>query len=175
MLPITISCPIVFSWISSMVWKSSFLRWFELLEKPEVTVNQIWVIGGLSHGVIRCFAKNLCKRCGDTWEAMLSWWSCQSPVDHSCGLLNNPNCFHRGMFKVNTKFECRFIALLAQSFWIGWSHSTHSHSTVSTAPLTTTVKSSLFTHVHSSPLALAARLHQCHTNCSCHINNSWTF
>ena len=41
--------------------------------------------------------------------------------------------------------------------------------------LTSTVKSSLFTHVHSSPLSLAARLHRCCTNCSCYINNGWTF
>ena len=38
---------------------------------------------------------------------------------------------------------------------------------------TTTVKSSLFTHAHSSPLSLASRLHQCHANCSHYINNSW--
>ena len=44
----------------------------------------------------------------------------------------------------------------------------------STPPLTSTVKSSLFMHVHSSPLSLAARLHRCHTNRSCYINNSWT-
>ena len=42
-------------------------------------------------------------------------------------------------------------------------------------PLTSTVKLSLFTHVHSSPLSLAARLHQCHANHSCYINNGWTF
>ena len=42
-------------------------------------------------------------------------------------------------------------------------------------PLTSTVKSSLFTHVHSSPLSLAARLHWCHSNCSHYINNGWTF
>ena len=42
-------------------------------------------------------------------------------------------------------------------------------------PLTSTVKSSLFTHAHSSPLSLAARLHQCHLNCSRYINNGWTF
>ena len=41
-------------------------------------------------------------------------------------------------------------------------------------PLTSTVKSSLFTHVPSSPLSLAARLHQCCTNCSHYINNGWT-
>ena len=28
---------------------------------------------------------------------------------------------------------------------------------------------------HMSPLPLAARLHPCHANCSCSINNSWTF
>ena len=42
-------------------------------------------------------------------------------------------------------------------------------------PLTSTVKSSLFTHAHSSPLSLAARLHQCHANHSHYINNGWTF
>ena len=38
-------------------------------------------------------------------------------------------------------------------------------------PLTSTVKSSLFMHVHSSPLSL----HWCHANHSPYINNSWTF
>ena len=42
-------------------------------------------------------------------------------------------------------------------------------------PLTSTVKSSLFMHMHSNPLPLAARLHQCRTNCSCYINNGWRF
>ena len=42
-------------------------------------------------------------------------------------------------------------------------------------PLTSTVKSSLFMDVHSSPLSLAARLHWCHTNYSCYVNNGWTF
>ena len=41
-------------------------------------------------------------------------------------------------------------------------------------PLTSTVKS-LFTHVHSRSLSLAARSHLCHTSCSCYINNGWTF
>ena len=64
------------------------------------------------------------------------------------------------------------IALLAQSFWMQWPHSTHAHSM---APLTSTVKSSLLTHVNSCPLSLAARLHQCHTNHSSYINYGWTF
>ena len=36
---------------------------------------------------------------------VLSCWSCQSPVAHSYGLLNLPNSFHTGMFKLNTKFD----------------------------------------------------------------------
>ena len=42
-------------------------------------------------------------------------------------------------------------------------------------PLTSTVKLSLFPHVHSNPLSLAARLHGCSANCSCYVNNGWTF
>ena len=35
----------------------------------------------------------------------LSWWSCQSPVAHSCGLLTHGNGSCGGMFKLNTKFD----------------------------------------------------------------------
>ena len=38
-------------------------------------------------------------------------------------------------------------------------------------PLTSTVKLSLLTHAHSSPLSLAARLHRCRTNRSLCVNN----
>ena len=43
------------------------------------------------------------------------------------------------------------------------------------SPLTSTVKSSLFTHTHSSPLSLAARLHRCRANSSRYIINGWSF
>ena len=42
-------------------------------------------------------------------------------------------------------------------------------------PVTSTEKLSLFTHAHSSPLSLAARLHRCCTNHSHYNNNGWTF
>ena len=42
-------------------------------------------------------------------------------------------------------------------------------------PLTSVAKSLLFMHVHSSPLSLAATLHQCCINHSRYINNGWTF
>ena len=37
------------------------------------------------------------------------------------------------------------------------------------------MKSSLFTHAHSSPLSLAARLHQYYMNHFRYVNNDWTF
>ena len=42
-------------------------------------------------------------------------------------------------------------------------------------PLTSTVKSSLFTYAHSSPLSLVATSQGCHTKHSRYINNGWAF
>ena len=50
------------------------------------------------------FHQKLCLR-HDAWVGALLWWSCQSPGAHSCGLLNHPNGFHRGMFKLNAKSD----------------------------------------------------------------------
>ena len=41
----------------------------------------------------------------DAWVGTLFWLRCQSPVAHSCGLLNHLNNFHRGMFKLNAKCD----------------------------------------------------------------------
>lgn len=43
------------------------------------------------------------------------------------------------------------------------------------SPLTSTGKSSLFVLAQSSPLSLAATLHQCQGKRLCYINNGWTF
>ena len=94
----------------------------------------------------------------DVMHEWVHWWSCQSPVAHSCSLLNHLNSLHRGMLKFNAVFDA-YSLFYSQLFWMWWPHATHAHSVASTAPLTSTVKSSLFTHVHSSPLCLAARLH----------------
>ena len=90
-------------------------------------------------------------------------------------LLNHPNSFCRGMFKLNAKFDADSLL-----FWL--SHFECNNHTVHMlnqwhllAPLTRSVKSSLFMQAHSSPLSLAARLHQSHTNHSRYINNGWTF
>ena len=89
-------------------------------------------------------------------------------------LLNHMNSFHRGMFKLDAKFHAN---LLLYSL----SHSecnNHSHILSQgrlPPPLTSIVKSSLFTHTDFSPFSLAVRFHQCLANCSHYINNGWTF
>ena len=106
---------------------------------------------------------------------VVSCWSCQSPVAHSCGLLNYPNSFCGGMFELNAKFDADLLLYLLSHFECG-GHTVHMLTQqCPLPPLTSTVKSLLFMHAHSSPLSLAARLHRCHANYSCYINNGWTF
>ena len=146
--------PVLFSWISSKVWslfpfKGDFS--FEKSQKSQGTKSRLyrsWVTW-----VIWCFAKNLYVR-HDAWAGTLSWWSCQSPVVHRCGLLNHLNSFHGGMFKLNAKCGAD---LLLYSLMLNIMATQYTYSPHLLLPLTSTVKSSLFMHVHSSPLSLAAR------------------
>ena len=93
---------------------------------------------------------------------------------HSCCLPNPLNSFHRGMFKLNTKFDA-YLMLYSLSHFECDGHTEYMLTQRLPSPLTSTVKSSLFTHVHSHPLSLTARLHQCHPNHSCYVYNGWTF
>ena len=78
------------------------------------------------------------------------------------------------MFKLNAKFDVNLLLYLFSRFECG-SHLIHMLIQRDLPlPLTSTVKSSWFTHLHSSLLSLA-RLHWCHSNCSCYFNNGWTF
>ena len=123
--------------------------------------------------VIWCFTKKLCSR-HDAWVGMLSRWSCQSSVALSCGLLNHQNGFHRAMFKLNAKLDADLL-LYPVSHFEFHSHTVHILTQQCLLPpLTSIVKSSLFMHVHSSLLSLAARLHWCRANNSPYINNGWT-
>ena len=109
--------------------------------------------------------KKPCTR-HDAWAGTLSWWSCHSPVAHHCDLLNHPNSFHRGMFRLNITFDADLFLYLLSHFECE-GHTIHMLTQWRLPPpLTSAVQSSLFTHVPSGPLSLAARLHQCHTNCS---------
>ena len=74
-------------------------------------------------------------------------------------LLNHPNSFCEGMFKLNAEFDADSLLYLISHFERD-SHTVHMLTQWHLPPpLTSTVKSSLFTHVHSSPLSLSARSH----------------
>ena len=79
------------------------------------------------------------------------------------------------MFKSHAKFDADSLLYSLSHFKCN-SHTVHMLTQRSLLPpLTSTVKVSTFMHTHSSALPLAARLHQCSTNCSCYINNGWAF
>ena len=91
-------------------------------------------------------------------------------------LLNHPNIFSMEEY-------LRFTQNLIQtdSLLYSFSHFECNGHTIHTLtqwhvppPLTSTVKSSLFTHAHSHPLSLAARFNRCHTNHFHYINNDRT-
>ena len=89
--------------------------------------------------------------------------------------LNHPNSVCGGMFKLNTKFDVDSLFYSLSHFECD-SHTVHMLTQWHLPPpLSSAVKSSLFTHEHSSPLSLAANLHWCNANCSRYTNNGWTF
>ena len=92
--------------------------------------------------VIWCFAKKLGTR-GDASTDPLWWRSCQSPVARSCGLLNQPNSFHREMFSssltqnlmqiccstrsvilnaTTTQYTCSLTRVYGPHWLVQWSH-----------------------------------------------------
>ena len=91
------------------------------------------------------------------------------------GFLNHLDSFCVGMVKHNTKFDADSLLYSLSHFECN-GHTVHMltqwHLQL---PLTSTVKSSLFTYVHSSPPAMTARLHGCRANCSHYISTGWSF
>ena len=128
-LPITISCPVILSWISSMVWNLfSFKGDFSFGEKPEVTGHQTMAIGRLSHlGDLMFHQKTTgdvmheqaC--CHDEAAPPVAAAFCIIPIVYSeeCSTLMQ---------------NLMQIRCSTHSFWIWWQHSTHAHSRASTAP-----------------------------------------
>ena len=106
----------------------------------------------------------------NSWGGTLSRWSCnQSPGAHSWGFLNYPNSFCRGMFKLIAEFHAGSL-LYSHNHFECDGHTVHMlNQWRLPPPLTSAVKLSLFMHAHSSPVSLAARLHQCHVHCSHYI------
>ena len=79
-LPIAISCPVLFSWVSLMVWnlfpfKGDF--GFGKSQKLQSTKSGLW--RGWIIWVIWCFTKKLCTRC-DAWVGLLLCWRQFLPV-----------------------------------------------------------------------------------------------
>ena len=72
------------------------------------------------------------------------------------------------MFKLNAKFDANSLFYsvilngMATQYTCSLNGIYHPH-------LTSTVRSLLFMHAHSSLLSLDARIHQCHANHSCYI------
>ena len=83
--------------------------------------------------------------------------------------------FHRGMMKLNAIFDADLLLYRLSHFECDRRTVHILTQWCLPPPLTSTVKTSLFTRAHSSPLSLAARWHQCCTNCSHYISNGWTF
>ena len=134
-LPIAISCPVVFSWISLMVWNLCPFKGDFSLGKSRTSQGAksgLW--WGCHLGDLMFHQKVLHK----TWcmSGALSWWSCQPPVAHSCSLLTHPDSSVEECRTVQAwcNIWCRLVALLAQSFWVRQPHSAHAHSTLSTTP-----------------------------------------
>ena len=138
---------------------------------------------GAEFNILRCSA---CCRSSRTWiivNRFSTIFGAFVPHFHLCfthcmipeRLLNHPNSFHGGMCKLNAKFDADLLLYSLSHFKCN-SHTVHMLTQWHLPPpLTSTVKVSTFMHTHSSALPLAARLHQCSTNCSCYINNGWAF
>ena len=92
-------------------------------------------------------------------------WSCQSPVAHSCGLLNHPNSFSGGIFKLNAKFDADLL------FYSVILYTTDTQYRVSlNGPHWLVQWSHHYSCIFQYTLSLATRLHWCHTICSHYIS-----
>ena len=166
-------CCIFLSLINSL--KSlPFQGWFQFWEKPEVAGCQIWAVAGLSHlGDLMFHQKN------SAWDLMNEQvCCCDEAANHQL-----PIAAAFWIIWIVSAEECSSLMqnliadllLYLLSHFECVSHTVHMTQWRLPPPLASTVRSSLFMHVHPSPLSLAARLHRCHTNCSHHVNNDWTF
>ena len=81
---------------------------FSFRESQESQDTKYGLQWGWVTWVIWRFTKKLCMK-RDAWAGVWLWWSHQSPVAHSCGLLNYPNSFHRGMFKLKAKLDADLL------------------------------------------------------------------
>ena len=85
-LPITISCPVVFSWISSTVWNLlPFKVDFSFGKTRSCRVSNLGCRGAESPGWFDVLLKTLQR--WNAWVGTLSCWNCQSPVAYAVTIL----------------------------------------------------------------------------------------
>ena len=133
-LLIAISHPIIFSWVSSMIWNLfPFKRELSFGKSQKLQGTKSGLKGAESPGWFDVSPKKLCTR-HDAWVGTWLWWSCQSLVAHTAAafwiiqIVSTEEC---SSFVQNLML---IFAVLAQSFWMWQPHSTHAHSMASTAP-----------------------------------------
>ena len=107
-LPVTISCPVVLSWISLMVWnlfpfKGNFRSW----RSQKLQGAKSDYRGAGAPGWLDVSPKALHK----TWCMSGCVVEMKLPVTgtHSCGLPNHPSTFCGGIFKLNAKFHADLL------------------------------------------------------------------
>ena len=155
--PVIINCPIIFSWISSMVWNLfPFKGGFSFGKSQKSQATNLVCSGAESPGWFNVSQKN------SSWDMMHVCAHCHDEAaNHQLPIVvaSESSSFHRGMFKPNTKFDADSLLYSFSHFECN-SHTVHMLTQwLLLSPLTSTVKSSLLMHVHSSPLSLATRLY----------------
>ena len=136
-LPIAIGYSVIFYWISSTVWNLFHFKGdfsFGRSQKgTRFSGYQIWAVRGLSHLGDLMFHQK-------TVQDMMHEWACghdaaathQLPIAVAfwvTQIISVEKCS-----SLTRNWICRFIALLAQWFWMWQPHSAHSHSMASTTP-----------------------------------------
>ena len=136
--------------------------------------TKIWAVGGLSHLDDLMFCQ---KTLHKTWYKSRDVVMMKLPITRCPQVWPSESSeqFLQSNVQASHKISGRFVVVLTQSFECEDHTVPMLTQQVLPPPQTSTVKSSLFMHVHSSPLSLAARLHRCCTNHSCYISNGWTF
>ena len=127
-----------------MTWGAEIPRWFDVMPKK----TSAW---GVIHEQAHCD-----EAANHQWPIAAAFWIIHIvSMEEFSSLMQN---LVQICCCIGSHFECDSYLVYMLTQW---------HLP---PPLTSTVKSSLFIHVHSSPLSLAARLHWCCANCSCYVN-----
>ena len=86
-----------------------FQRWLVLGKVGSHRAPNLGCRRAESPGWFDVSPKNSASDMMHEWAGALSWWSCQSPVAHSCGLLNHTNNFCGGILRLKAKFEAEIL------------------------------------------------------------------